>query len=327
MGESSPAVTVVICTYQRPQLVLLAVRSALTQSLRDLEVLVVVDGRDEETVENLRAIGDGRLRVHVPPRHLGHAGALNAGVAAARGRFVALLDDDDLWLDTKLATQLETAARSTLPYPIVGCRMIARRDTHDEVWPRRVPHPGEPMSEYLFCRTSPFMGEGLINSLTIFAPRDLMSRVPFDETLPRHVDLDWLLRVSQVEGVGLEFVAETEPLAIMQMDEGRPRVTQGRDWRFSLSYARQHRALFTRRSYGAFLLGQVSTIATARRDWRAFVPLLFEACRHGRPVPVDLLLHVANFALSDQTRRRGAALFARRAGRLSVPLNAGRVSP
>jgi glycosyltransferase involved in cell wall biosynthesis len=60
---SSPDVTVVIPTLNRPVLVTRAVRSALDQTLRNLEVVVVIDGPDEATQAALAEGGDDRLRV------------------------------------------------------------------------------------------------------------------------------------------------------------------------------------------------------------------------------------------------------------------------
>ena len=80
---AGPLVSVVIPTFHRPTLVGRAVRSVLAQTVADLEAIVVVDSRDDETVSALGTIRDARLVVHVPDRHLGNADARNAGVALA----------------------------------------------------------------------------------------------------------------------------------------------------------------------------------------------------------------------------------------------------
>ncbi len=138
-----PSVSVVIPTYHRPDLVLRAVRSALDQTMADLEVIVVVDGRDAATCDALLTIADARVRVHVPDRHLGNADARNAGVAIARAPWVAFLDDDDVWMPAKLERQLSTATAVSAPRPIVVCHMVARNAHGDRTWPRRLPEPGE----------------------------------------------------------------------------------------------------------------------------------------------------------------------------------------
>jgi glycosyltransferase involved in cell wall biosynthesis len=311
MIRGEPRVSVIIPTFQRAHLVPRAVRSALAQTLREIEVLVVVDGGDPATLRALEEIRDPRLRTLVPPRRLGNADARNLGVERARGHWIAFLDDDDLWMPEKLERQLHAAEGSSYRHPIVACRLIGRSETQDFLWPRRAPRPGEPMSEYLFCRRTPFTGEGLIVTTTIFASRELLREVPLDGALPRFVDPDWLLRASRAEGVGVEFVADPAPLAVWHIEQGRGRLTNVKDWRYALRYGREHRELFTQRGYAAYLLHVVSHHAAARGAWRALPSLLREAFRHGRPASVDVLSHLGNFLVGDALRRWATAGFAR----------------
>lgn len=319
--DAPPRVSAVIPTYNRPDRVVRAVGSALAQSEVAIEVIVVVDGRDPPTIDALAGIADPRLRVIVPERHLGNADARNAAVATARAEWVAFLDDDDVWMPGKLAAQLAAAARSPHPLPVVTCRMIGRNELGDFEWPRRAPRPGEPLSEYLFCRSTPFTGEGSVQTSTILARRALLERVPFSSGMPRYVDLDWLLRAAAVPGVAVEFVAEREPLAVWNMEAGRQRISNGADSEYTLAWARERRSLFTRRSYAAFLLTLGSMNAAAAGHWRLFLPLLREALREGEPSVAELLAHAAYFGLPDGLKRHAAAAFARLArlrGRLAA---------
>ena len=102
-------VSVVIPTHNRRRLLGQTLWSALAQRGVDFEVLVVDDGSTDGTADGLAALGDHRVRLlrHEHPR--GVATARNTGVAAARGAWVAFLDDDDLWAPDKLARQLDAA--------------------------------------------------------------------------------------------------------------------------------------------------------------------------------------------------------------------------
>jgi glycosyltransferase involved in cell wall biosynthesis len=99
----------VIPTYQRRDLVEDAVRSVLSQTYGDFELLVVDDGSTDGTGEALADLGCD-LRYHWQPNR-GLSAARNAGVALARGSIVAFLDSDDLWLRDHLAAVTETFAR------------------------------------------------------------------------------------------------------------------------------------------------------------------------------------------------------------------------
>lgn len=82
--------------------------SALNQTHRNLEVIVVDDGSTDQTgrVASSLAASDSRVR-YICKENGGVASARNRGIAEARGDFIATLDADDLWYPTKLARQLE----------------------------------------------------------------------------------------------------------------------------------------------------------------------------------------------------------------------------
>src|SRR6185437_1348576 len=100
--SEQPLVSAVIPTRNRPALVLSAIRSALRQTWRRMEVIVVVDGPDAETAASLAGVTDARLRVITLPEASGGCAARNAGVQAAQGEWIGFLDDDDEWFPDKI---------------------------------------------------------------------------------------------------------------------------------------------------------------------------------------------------------------------------------
>lgn len=224
--STPPTVSVVIPTRHRPALVTRAVRSALAQTLSDIEVIVVIDGPDAETVAALAAIDDPRLLVELLPASVGGSDARNAGVNKGRGQFIAFLDDDDEWFPEKLSIQLDVAKRCKLRFCVVTCRIIARRSGADEVWPSRPMRNNESMSEYLLCREESFrQGEGFIQTSTLLVSRDLLLWLPFKSGLPRHQDWDWIIRAAAYPGVKISWVWDT--LAIYHIDGNRKSVSGG----------------------------------------------------------------------------------------------------
>jgi len=95
---------VVIPAYQKPELLEQALQSVYSQSLRDYEVLVIDDCSEEEVVARYRLGDKTRLIKH--PKRRGPAAARNSGLREAKGRFVAFLDMDDVWLPEKLESQV-----------------------------------------------------------------------------------------------------------------------------------------------------------------------------------------------------------------------------
>jgi glycosyltransferase involved in cell wall biosynthesis len=295
-------VSVVIPTCNRPQLATRAVASALAQTHTALEVIVVVDGPDEETVKELSGIGDPRLRVVVLPSRGRAPHARNVGAREARGRFVAFLDDDDEWLPEKIATQLALATASTAGHPVVASRLINRTPRADSIMPRRLPAPGEPLSEYFTVRRGLFYGDGFIQTSTIMAPAALMRAVPFTEDLRRQQELDWTLRA--VRHPGVELIYAPEPLVLWHQDEDRHRISLETPYDQQLAWLRANRELFTPRAYAAFTLSVLSSMAAPSRDGRRFRELLAEARGNGRPGALDYLTHMQIWALPPSLRHR-----------------------
>src|SRR6516165_5526315 len=101
-----PLVSVVIPTHNRPDMLREAIASVRAQTFTDYEILVVCNGSSQEDLVRYGAIRDVRL---VVTSRKGIGLALNIGIKAARGEWVAFLDDDDLWEPNKLENQLQAA--------------------------------------------------------------------------------------------------------------------------------------------------------------------------------------------------------------------------
>ncbi|HUG49112.1 MAG TPA: glycosyltransferase family A protein [Candidatus Limnocylindria bacterium] len=158
MTDLEGLVSVVISTRGRAELLLRAIGSVLAQTYGLLEIVVVVDGPDEETELALGGVHDDRLRWQVNGQSVGGSEARNVGVRAARGEWVAFLDDDDEWLPAKLERQVELL-RSVAGPALVSCRIITRTPRGEFVGPEREPRPTEHLSEYLFRPAGRSRGE------------------------------------------------------------------------------------------------------------------------------------------------------------------------
>jgi succinoglycan biosynthesis protein ExoO len=114
--SGSPIASIIIPAWNASRFILRSVDSALSQSLRQLEVIVVDDGSTDDTKDLVlrRAEADDRLRYIGRPHSGGPSTARNAGISAARGQWLVLLDADDWMQSTRLSRLIEQAERRNL---------------------------------------------------------------------------------------------------------------------------------------------------------------------------------------------------------------------
>lgn len=105
--SSTPLVSVVISTFRRPHFLNQALDSVYAQTFTDFEVIVADDGSGEEHTSQYNLRSDTKLVCHTEAGR-GSACTRNTGTRVARGRYVAYLDDDDIWLPEKLERQVRT---------------------------------------------------------------------------------------------------------------------------------------------------------------------------------------------------------------------------
>jgi hypothetical protein len=137
-AEHQPLLTVAIATYQRAAMARAAVERLAEQTFADHEVVVVDDGSTDGTGEALADLVSDRVRyVHQP--NAGLCAARNAGLAAARGRYVVFLDDDDPPHPGLLARFAQVIEACDPGMVSCGTALVLPDGTLDRVtWPRRV---------------------------------------------------------------------------------------------------------------------------------------------------------------------------------------------
>ena len=105
-GAGIPRVSVVIATFARGKLLLETLDSVFAQTARDVEVIVVNDGSPDDTARLLEPLVEAARIVYIEQTNHGVSHSRNVGLARARGEYVAILDDDDLWPADKLEWQV-----------------------------------------------------------------------------------------------------------------------------------------------------------------------------------------------------------------------------
>jgi glycosyltransferase involved in cell wall biosynthesis len=299
-------ISVIVPTLRRPQLLLRAIESVLAQSFSNLELIVVVDGPDQETIKLTSSVTDERFRFIQNHRSLGSAEARNVGIRAATGNWIAFLDDDDEWTPDKLASQLGAITPVRLNV-IVSCLSIVVTPLRRYIWPHRIYDNRISIDEYLFDRRSWFRGDVMLQCSSLLMSKQLALELLLSDP---HDDWDLLLRA--VKERGAEIVTLDKPLVIHYTEDNRSSLGASFDWRTSLSWADQRRSLMTPRAYAGFLLTIIAPQAAKTRDGAAFWKLIYQACTRGSPRLIHIALYLAIWIVPMNRRQKLRSLLLRR---------------
>lgn len=190
MTDAAPLVSVIVPTYNRVSLLPLTLHSVLRQEGTTLEVVVVDDGSTDDVRSAVEGLGDPRVRLLRHETRLGVSSARNRGVAAARGTWIAFLDDDDLWAPDKLVSQVRAAEQQDATWAYVGAVNV----TEDLQLIGGAP-PAEPAEivENL-PRTNLVPG----GCSTVIVRRDMLPAEPFDRSMGTCADWDLWIRLSRL---------------------------------------------------------------------------------------------------------------------------------
>lgn len=191
-----PLVSIVIPTYNRAGVICRTVDNVLEQTYPNTEIIIVDDGSKDDTVERLKKYGE-RIRV-IRQANAGPAAARNRGIEAARGKFVALQDSDDLWVNTKLAKQisvLETAGDAVV---CCLCDTLMRYTDRPQITDFQRAWVYPPYEQGIWTNVAEVLATRFVFFCqTAVIRRDVLARIGgFDESLKYHEDYELPLRIA-----------------------------------------------------------------------------------------------------------------------------------
>ena len=131
---SEPLVSVVVASYNHAPFVADCLRSALSQGIDPLEIIVTDDGSTDSTAEQVAALANPRIHLHRFAQNRGACVALNDAIRRSRGRYIAVLNSDDLFLPGKLRRQLQHLQQNPRVGAVFG-------------WPAFINEQGQPFDD------------------------------------------------------------------------------------------------------------------------------------------------------------------------------------
>jgi glycosyltransferase involved in cell wall biosynthesis len=193
--DHRPTVSVIIPTYNRGHMVGRAIRSVLSQTFEDLELIIVDDGSRDKTDEVVDRFRDPRIRYIRHHTNRGAQAARNTGIDAARGDYVSFLDSDDEWLPEKLRRQVEVFRTNPHNLDNLGVVLTGGQHVQLETGARSRPVIYECYGDVyreVFLRQVQAQMPALVR-------KDVLQRAGhYDESLPAAQDWDMLVRLAEL---------------------------------------------------------------------------------------------------------------------------------
>jgi len=190
-----PCVSVILPVHNRADVLPRAIESVIAQELADFELIVVDDGSTDESATLAQSFADDRIRLIRLDKNRGGNVARNEGIRAARSPLIAFLDSDDRYLPNKLSTVVGEFERRP------GLDLLV--DSFIKIQP-----PGSRKAQVVrsnpvidgreLFRTALFTRQLWKATPAITVRREVALKAPFDETLRRLQDFDFLIRASEV---------------------------------------------------------------------------------------------------------------------------------
>jgi len=189
-----PCVSVILPVHNRADVLPRAIESVIAQELADFELIVVDDGSTDESATLAQSFADDRIRLIRLDKNRGGNVARNEGIRAARSPLIAFLDSDDRYLPNKLSTIVGEFERRP------GLDLLV--DSFIKIQPPRsrkaqVVRSNPVIDGRELFRTALFTRQLWKATPAITVRREVALKAPFDETLRRLQDFDFLIRASE----------------------------------------------------------------------------------------------------------------------------------
>lgn len=187
----TPTASILMATWNRAELISESIESIRRQTLEDWELIVIDDGSPDNTAEVMASweARDSRIRYLKIPRAASIAAVSNAGLRAARGEFIAILDDDDWWVDDHKLEKQIAFLRANQDYIACGGWFIAVDGSGNEKARLRKPETDEAIRRVMLAANA------MANSTTMFRRKEAGF---YDESMRQFADWDFYLRLGTI---------------------------------------------------------------------------------------------------------------------------------
>ena len=191
MIENTPLISVILPTFNRAGVLPRAINSVLGQSYKSIELIVVDDGSTDDTPQVLEQYGNKLICIKQQNR--GVSAARNTGIRISKGKYLAFIDSDDKWMESKLEEQVRYFNNYEQDDLALVCTDVDSIDINGAHHKRRrfIPRSSSCVLDVVDVFRDPYLGLP-----TVMIRADLVNKDSvFDESLKSAEDIDLYLRL------------------------------------------------------------------------------------------------------------------------------------
>ncbi len=181
-------VSVIIPTFNRANTIIDSVKSVLTQTYQNIEVIIVDDGSIDNTINLLKNMNCNKITILQNDQNMGACFSRNRGIKYATGDYIAFQDSDDIWLPNKVEECLQylKSTNSDFVFHQVICENVKGKPITPQIDFNSID------DKLLYALT-----KGGVNTQTMFAKASCFKDTLFDEEMPRSQDWELMIRIVQ----------------------------------------------------------------------------------------------------------------------------------
>ncbi|MCK5096853.1 MAG: glycosyltransferase [Desulfobacteraceae bacterium] len=183
----NPIVSVVIPTYNRKDIISRAIESVRNQTYKNYEIIIVDDGSTDGTVDYIKNHYNNKIHC-ISQENQGASSARNKGISEAKGKYIAFLDSDDEWVDSKLTTQVAFLEEN--PEIALLCGRTYRSDNIKKV--------NSPLAQKITGNLFTILySHSFVSTPTVIVKKDVLDQVgAFDLNYKSAEDFDLWLKIT-----------------------------------------------------------------------------------------------------------------------------------
>ena len=274
--SSAPLISVLIPTYNREKILPISINSALSQTYKNFEVVVIDDCSTDDTEAVVDRYDPNVVRYVKHSSNFGGAVARNTGIDAAKGEYIAFLDSDDAWVPNKLELQYAHIQGCNFPEKVVSYTQVFHSlegissstfNTFNPMYykPKRGKDKSKTVGDYILC------DKGKMLTSTLMLNHQLAKKVRFRDKLRKHQDWDFCLRL-EAEGACFSFLGK--PLTVWNGDSTFEHVGRNPNYELSELWLEECRQYLSPKAIARFNMTRILPALMEKRIRKAYAQRL-----------------------------------------------------